>query len=170
MSSNSPLKNPFVLLGLFSLGCVGTVIVMAILKQNAQALACRNSLELIAVLEYVPYELRADALASVVPTMNKLYDCQTTWFETDSTLREYNLFRMDVSEDGRELTGKGRAAAVLRARTFYPLEPMSTRVPARPPGLTNWVSFRIILNNPSNFDVDCLNSLDNFDFVTSDAR
>lgn len=111
MANSSILKNPFALLGLFALGCAGTVLIMAILKQNAEALSCRNSLELIAVLEYVPYQLRADALASVVPTMDKLYDCQTTFLETDHTLRTYNMFHMTVSDDGRELTGARSEAA-----------------------------------------------------------
>ena len=97
---------PFTLLALFALACAATVMVMAILKQNAESLACQNSLELLAILKYLPYELRASSMTPVVPTVNKLQDCLATFFETDASERTTNLFQMSVSDDGSILTGE----------------------------------------------------------------
>ena len=98
------LRNPFVLLGVFFLICVGAMVALAIIRQTAQAEACRESQKLLAVLEFVPYELRADGVVSVIPTIDKLYDCKTEFFETDG--RTTNIFTLVVSEDKSVISGE----------------------------------------------------------------
>ncbi len=79
---------------------------IAIAKQQA---ACLKSNSLITMLEFVPYQLRAADCATIVPTVNPLFNAEVSFFETDDTRRTTNSFSLKISEDNSVITGTVRS-------------------------------------------------------------
>ncbi len=84
-------------LGTVLIWYVGVIVLLWKVRQDGDAAACLASQRLITVLEYVPYELRADALKSVVPTIDTYYNVQIEFFETD--WRVTNKFTIEVLDE-----------------------------------------------------------------------
>jgi len=152
------LNNPFAIFGFIAAGCLATIVIMEILRQTAQANACRRSGELVAVLEFVPLGLRAPDLNGVIPTINSLYNCDIAFFETDSKNRKQNLFSAKIESGGSVITGAARPTT----RIYHPMS-----MPCFSAGLTNWISYRIALNKPDEYDPTCFMPLNDFHFVAS---
>ena len=112
-----------------------TVLLLFLLRnRNAEeSVRCIRSHELITVLEYVPYKVRATDLDGVIATMNKRHNADVLFFETD--WRTTDRFSLSIV-NGSALTGD-----------------------------TNYVSYRIALNDPSEYSFSCMKSFNNFKFV-----
>ena len=89
---------PICKLGLFLLVwyLVAGAYVYTINKSETSA-RCIRSEELVAVLQYLPYKVRASDLAGTLTTINKRSNVQLEFFETDG--RTYNRFRLAVVND-----------------------------------------------------------------------
>jgi hypothetical protein len=56
---------------------------------------CVKSQKITSMLSYAPYALRAKDVQIVIPTVNKLYDIQTSFFEVDN--RTTNRFSLAIN-------------------------------------------------------------------------
>lgn len=107
----------------------------------------------------VPLALRAAQLEGIVPTINKFYGVHISFFETDSRLRQSNFFSAKIVDGGAVVTGAGSSGV---APEIQLMETYSF-----PTGLTNWVSYRIELDKPDNYDPACFLKFNDFRFVPS---
>ncbi len=134
----------------FYLIAVGGV---AALLYQRQTSACQQSRRLIAILQFAPYELRAEQLASIIPTVNYEGDVAAEFFETD--WRVTNRFSLKLSDGVISGTICCGLAPVLQV--FKRCCVLFT-------GDTNWLAYRIVLNQPSSYDETCLMELNEFNF------
>jgi hypothetical protein len=161
------ILSPFTLLGALALLYFGVLLLVFLLRNASLEESCTRAEQLIEVLQYAPYQLRATGMESLVPTINSRFDVQATFYETDG--RTTNVFRGTVSDDGSTIEGMN-LDRLLFFRDWSSTNPglvlhYFVCLANVALGLTNWIGYRVKLNKPEVFSKSCLTAINQFKFV-----